>query len=310
MTWLLWRQHRMQATLSAVLLAALAGVLWPTGVRMAHLYHAAVTSCRASDSCDGLSLFRGYGAVIDLVNLTLIVPVLLGALCGAPLLGREIETGTHILAWTQSLTRRHWLTAKLTVLLAASVLVSAAVSAIVTWWSGTLNSLYGQRFDPLHFEIQGVVPVAYTLFGVSLGITAGALFRRSLPALGVTIFGYLAVRILVENYLRPQLLHPLTSLVRLDAQSSVGNGAWILRSTLVVDGRALDGTVPVPVLCTGATNRPAMDRCLSDAGFRRLTEYQPAGRWWTFQLMEGALFVLLAALLIAGCVLLMRRRDA
>jgi len=310
MTWLLWRQHRLQAMLSAVLLVALAGILWPTGVHMAHLYHAAITDCQASDSCDGLSLFRGYGAVIDLVNLTVIVPVLLGALWGAPLLGREIETGTHILAWTQSLTRRRWLTGKLTVLLAATAVVSAAVSAIVTWWSGTLNSLYSQRFDPLHFEIQGVVPVAYALFGVSLGITAGALFRRSLPALGATIFGYLAVRILVDNYLRPHLLHPITSLVRLDDRPPIGSGAWILRSTLAVNGHAVDGKLSIPAQCVGADSRPAMDRCLINAGVRMLTEYQPASRYWTFQLLEGALFVALAALLIAGCVLVMRRRDA
>lgn len=310
MTWLLWRQHRTQAMLSAVLLVALAGILWPTGVHMAQLYHAARTTCQASDSCQGLSLFHGYGAVIDLVNLTLIVPVLLGALWGAPLLGREFETGTHILAWTQSLTRRQWLTAKLTVLLAGTAVVSAAVSALVTWWSGTLNSLYSQRFDPLHFEIQGVVPVAYALFGVSLGITAGALFRRSLPALGVTIFGYVAVRILVDNYVRAHLLHPLTRLTRLDDQPAIGSGAWILRSTLVLNGHSLDGKISVPAQCVGSTSRAAMDRCLSDTGVRMLTEYQPASRYWQFQLAEGALFVALAALLIATCVLLMRRRDA
>ncbi|MGI8879343.1 MAG: hypothetical protein ACR2KJ_02300 [Jatrophihabitans sp.] len=51
------------------------------------------------------------------------------------------------------------------------------------------------RFDPLHFEIQGIVPIAYSVFAVSLGVAAGAVLRRTLPALGVTIFGYAAVRL-------------------------------------------------------------------------------------------------------------------
>jgi ABC-2 family transporter protein len=310
MTWLLWRQHRMQATLSAALFAVLAVALWASGVHMAHVYRTAITTCRSNGTCDNLALFQGDGALINLVNLTIVVPLLLGVLWAAPLISREFETGTHILAWTQSVSRRRWLYGKLAVLLIATVAWSAAVTGIVTWWSGTFNSLNGDRFDPLRFEIQGIVPIAYSLFAVGLGVAAGAVLRRSLPALGVTIFGYAAVRIAVDNYLRPHLLRPVTSIDRLDQQTAVHNGAWIIERTLLVDGHTVGGAIPAPAGCGGVASRSDMNHCLSDAGFRMLTRYQPASRYWTFQLLESTLFLVLAAALVLTCLIVMRRREA
>lgn len=309
MTWLLWRQHHRQALLSAAVLGALAILLWVTGVHMAHVYRTALTTCRADNTCDNLSLFQGYGALFNLVNLTIAAPLLLGVLWGAPLIAREIEAGTHILAWTQSITRRQWVRAKLAVLLAATAVCGAALAAVVTWWSGTLNALDGERFDPFHFETQGMVPVAYSLFAVSLGVTAGAVLRRSLPALGVTIFGYAAIRIAVDNYLRPHLLRPLSTLDPL-GQPSMPGGAWVLSRTLMLDGHAVTGSVKAPAQCVGAASRPAMDQCLSSTGLRMLTKYQPASRYWTFQLLESTLFLVLAALLILTCLIVLRRREA
>ncbi len=309
MTWLLWRQHRLQALLSAALLLALAVVLWVTGVHMAHVYRAAVATCRTDGTCGNLSLFQGYGALFALVNLTIAAPLLFGTLWGAPLIGRELETGTHIVAWTQSITRGHWVKAKLAVLLAATAVASAALTAVVTWWSGTPNALDGQRFDPAHFETQGIVPVAYSLFAVSLGVTAGAVLRRSLPALGVTIFGYAAVRIAVDNYLRPHLLHPLSRLDPL-GRPSVPDGAWVLSRNLTLNGHVVTGSVKAPAQCVGAASRPAMDQCLSGSGLRMLTSYQPASRYWTLQWLESSLFVALGALLILSCLVVMRHREA
>lgn len=309
MTWLLWRQHRMQAILAALALAAFAGTLGVTGVHMAHLYHAAMSTCRANDTCDNLSLFQGDNALFNLVNLSIAAPLLLGVLWGAPLIGREFETGTHVLAWTQSVSSRHWLHAKLVVLLVATALWSVAIAGVVTWWSGTPNSLDGRRFDPLQFEIQGVVPIAYSLFAVSLGVAAGALLRRSLPALGVTIFGYAGSRILVDSYLRPRLLRPVTDVTRLDVGHTGHSGDWIINQTLLLNGQEFSGAARAPAQCASAGTRGRMNSCLSDAGFRLLTRYQPAGRYWTFQLWESTLFLVLAAVLVLSCLIVLRRRE-
>ncbi len=56
-------------------------------------------SCGASGQ-----LFSGDGAIIDLVNFTIVIPLLFGLFWGAPLLAKEFEDGTHNLAWTQGVT--------------------------------------------------------------------------------------------------------------------------------------------------------------------------------------------------------------
>jgi ABC-2 family transporter protein len=312
MTWLLWRQHRAQAIVAAALLTIVGIILWISGVEMAHTYRSALATCRANDTCDNLVLFQGDGALIDLVNLTIVAPLLLAVFWGTGLVGREAETGTHTLAWTQSVPRRRWLNAKLVTLLVATIVWSAALSAVVTWWSGTFNSMNGNRFEPSKFEIQGVVPVAYSLFAVALGVAAGAILRRTLPAVAVTVFGYAAVRILVDNYLRPHLVRPLTTLTRLDESNGSHPGAWILSQNLFVNGHVVTGAIQAPAQCSRAAlkTRGQMNTCVSDAGFRLLTKYEPASRYWPFQWIETGIFLGLAVVLIALCVVVVRRLDA
>ena len=118
MTWLIWRQHRMQSAAASVMLAAFAILLAITGVTMANDYHNALSSCsQRGVDCSGLTLFRGDGAIIDLVNLTVAVPLLIGVFWGATSIGREYDSGTNVLAWTQSVSRRRWLAAKIATLL-------------------------------------------------------------------------------------------------------------------------------------------------------------------------------------------------
>ena len=306
MTWLLWRQHRLQAAVSWGFVAAFGVLLWITGVHMADLFRA----CQASATCTGGSLFHGYAPLENLVTLTIAAPLVLGVLWAAPLIGRELESGTHTLAWTQSVTRRHWLTSKLVVLIGGTLLWSGALAAVVTWWSGTLNSLHGNRFDGASFDTQGVLPIAYSLFAVSLGVAAGAVLRRMLPALGVTIFGFVALRLLVESYVRPLFEHPLTAVSRLDQDPTSSGGAWVISRTMTLNGHALGKVMRAPAQCAGTETRPQMDTCLSDLGYRMATKYQPGNRFWPFQFIEAGIFVALAAVLIAVCVIVVRRRDA
>ena len=45
-------------------------------------------------------------------------------------------------------------------------------------------------------------------------------------------------------------------------------------------------------------------------GWKRLVSYQPAGRFWTFQLLEAGLFCGLAVAILAAAVWLVRRAPA
>ena len=57
----------------------------------------------------------------------------------------------------------------------------------------------------------GLVPVAYALFAMALGIAAGALLRRTLPAMAVTLAGFIAVRAVIALWLRPHYMSAVTT---------------------------------------------------------------------------------------------------
>ena len=39
------------------------------------------------------------------------------------------------------------------------------------------------------------MPAGYAVFAIALGIAAGTLIRRVVPAIGITLFGFFAVRL-------------------------------------------------------------------------------------------------------------------
>jgi len=92
MTWLVWRQYRLQFCLGAALLAAFAVLIVITGVQAANQWHAAQAVCAAGHGCQ--NLFLGSHAVGFLVISTLGAPVLVGLFWGAPLVAAESEAGT------------------------------------------------------------------------------------------------------------------------------------------------------------------------------------------------------------------------
>ena len=134
MTWLVWRQHRIQFLVSAALLAAFAVLIVITGAQVANQYHAAQAACAAGQGCHtGGGLFLGSHAVGFLIISTLGAPVLAGLFFGAPLVAAEAEAGTTQFAWMQSVTRRRWVAVKVGWMLLAAAVWGGAISALVTW---------------------------------------------------------------------------------------------------------------------------------------------------------------------------------
>lgn len=307
MIWVTWRLRRNQAVFAAVGLAVLAVFLAGTGARMAGEYHQALATCGATRSCGGLAgqLFSGEGWMFRLVTgVAMIVPALFGMFWGAPLLGKEMEDGTHKLAWSQGVTRRRWLAVGIGWTLTFAATWGAVMSALVTWWFGPENALTLDRFQPSHFDSQAIVPVAYSLFAASLGIACGALFRRVIPAIATTLGVFIGARVLTDMVLRPHYLAPVTE--RFPLLRSAGGpppGAWVMSDNVVyAAGRATavtGGTVPRACHDMYLTG---LARCLTAHGWSRLAVFQPASRYWTFQGIEAAIFVVLAGALIALAV--------
>ena len=312
MNLLLWRLHRNQVLFAAAALAALTVVILVTGSVMAHDYDSALANCRATQSCAdlGSQLFRGDGMIIDLVDLTVVVPLLFGLFWGAPLLAKELEDGTHNLVWTQGVPRRRWLRSTVGWGLLAAAAWGGSIAALVSWWRYPENAL-DTRFAA--FDIQGVVPVAYAVFAVALGIAIGSVVRRVLPALALTIAVFLAVRVPIAVYLRPHFLPPLRTALSLGAPTQWPAGAWVLSQSLVgPHGEKASDLFAVPVACqpTGLEGKGLVAGCLAHHGFHMAAIYQPASRFWVFQGIEAGIFVVLAGALVALAFSWILRRDA
>ena len=308
MTWLVWRQHRAQVAWAAGLLALFGAAVAITGIHMADLYDAAVGDGGGAPRLLD-HLFDGYGAIIDTVHLTLLLPVVLGAFVAAPLIAREADLGTDALVWTQSVTRRRWLAAKLAAVVAGCVALAAAVSALVTWWSGTPNALGGDRFHGAQFDTQNLTPVAFTLFAVALGLAAGAALRRTLPAVVATVVAYVAVRMSVGVFVRPHWLAPLHRISPAGPDVQLPSGSWLVRAELLdPSGHAVRGRIEVPPACAGVMVK-SMDGCMARAGFHNLVTYHPPSHYWPMQFAESGLFVALAAGLLAFAVVRTLRTE-
>jgi hypothetical protein len=331
MTWLVWRQHRLQAAIAGALLAGLTALLVVTGLQMESQYRTALAACNARGDCSNLSqtLDLGFPAVAGIVIMTVGVPLLIGLFWGAPLAAHEFETGTSQFAWTQGVTRHRWLAVKAGWLLLTAAACGGAVSALVTWWSGPKNALYLNIFSA-GFDYMGLTPAAYAVFAVALGIAVGVVLRRTLPTLAVTLAGFIGVRLLISDYARKHYMSPVTRHFDLLGGYSPPGSFWQFDRGITSPhglvsqnfyGATVNG-VPIAALperCQrfidvsgGVTkdNLRAAGACVREAGYRGYLTYQPAGRFWIFQGIEAGIFVVLAAALIALAFWIIRRRDA
>jgi ABC-type transport system involved in multi-copper enzyme maturation permease subunit len=335
MTFLVWRQYRVQWAVALALLAAFAVVELLNGLQVAHAWHSLLTTCprdAAARSGPGDSCLQGTitGSLGDDLRLIAeLVPALFGIFWGAPLVAQEMEAGTTTFAWTQGITRARWLWVKVGWLLLAAALWGGAIAALVTWWSGPVNAQQGNAFLVNNFDTQGIVPIGYSVFAMALGIAAGALIRRTLPAIAVTIVGFAAVRLVVAEELRQHLISPITTVASLMSNWAPSGASWIISNGFAnkaghalasygnYNGPAFNGT-PVsdfPAACQRILNSSqssgnAFNVCLARAGFQQYFSYQPGYRFWPIQGIETGLYLVVAAVLLAIAWLALRRRDA
>jgi hypothetical protein len=359
--WLTWRQSRMKAASAAVVLAAFAVLLAITGPLLASLYaRSTIGTCLGSvDDCGGFAddfLQRLYGSsalsnssitgtgtyyLLDLLGIVIILvaPAVIGMFWGAPLIASEFEAGTHYLAWNQSTTRTRWLAVKLTLTGLAAMVVTEALSLMQAWWATPISlavsrgaccsPLAMNQFSPLVFAAHGITPLGYAVFAFALGVTAGVLVRRAVPAMALTLAVFAVLQVAMPLWVRPNLFPPDHTVATLSSFDSVdvpiGGGtftvipdgwgsqpeAWIL-STAAVDmaGRPVSA---VPADCmqglqTGKANHIGLLDCLTSHGIRVVVAYQPASRYWPFQWTETAIYLALALALAGYCFWRIRRR--
>jgi hypothetical protein len=355
MIWLTWRQFRLQAVTAAAALGAFAILLAATGPGLAGKYaasrinacHGAACGIAASNFLSRLAATSIYPSVYALgIGLIFIAPAIIGIFWGAPLIAREIETRTYQLAWNQSVTRTRWLAAKLATTGLAAMAVTEALSLMYGWWTdpigkaiGTLErgadlwrlsnasaSVFsGTRMTSWIFATHGITPLGYAAFAFALGTAAGALFRRALPAMAVTLAIFAAVQVVMPLWVRPHLVPPDRTVISgpsffasaglsmgtLEASIVPGHpGAWIIASGAINSAGQPVSTIPRSCLTPsiGKASSPDAGACMARQGIREAITYQPANRYWPLQWIETGIFLAVALALVGLCFWWIGRR--
>jgi hypothetical protein len=326
MTLLVWRQYRAQAAVAAVLLTAAAAIILADGFQIASHWHSILIACSGNSACAQQQAPLVNGVVSDLPYVSLLVPAVLGMLCGAPLVAHELEARTSDFAWTQSVTRTRWLTVKAGWLLLAATACGGAIAALITWWSGPVNASQADAFQSPHFDTQGIVPIGYAVFAMALGIAAGTVARRTLPAIAVTLGGFIALRLVISDSVRPHYMTAITTYYNVTGSFTPPEAAWVLsQGAISKTGQVVQtgwGELypALPASCQkllpnspaakGGVSMNAVFSCMHANGWRGFATYQPASRYWPFQGIETGIYLLLAMALIAITLFIVRRRDA
>jgi hypothetical protein len=256
----------------------------------------------------------------------------IGVFWGAPLVARELETGTHRLVWNQSVTRTRWLATKLGIAGLSAVVVAGLASLVIGWWASPIDAAsaatsgenFLPRIDPVTFAARGIVPMGYAAFAFALGVAAGILLRRTVVAMAVTLVLFTLVQIAVPSLVRPYVIPPVEDIVTISPANiqqirgdgsgrvlefgvTTPKGVWLLGNQTLDPAGDVVNPLPADVAMCGS-NRAAgempdprvMKACLSKLdtlGYKQLVTYQPGSRFWALQWLELGIFLVLAGLL-------------
>jgi hypothetical protein len=330
MIWFTWRQFRTQIWITVAALALVGVALVITGIAIADAY-AAVAAC-AGDCSAVIDIFLRRVASEPTVTvyglgkmLLYAVPAVIGIFWGGPLIARELETGTHRLAWNQSVTRTRWLATKLAMIGGATVAAVGLLSWAVTTWASHIDQVTGDRIMPEVFGARGLVPVGYAAFAFILGVTAGMLIRRSVPAMATTLAVYAAAAAAMSTWIRAHLVPASHATPALDLSALATFGTddldhsvfilgqepdrvWVLSNqTVTPSGTVFTGPAD-PQVCGPDAQPRVCDEWLGSLRLRQDLTFHPDSHFWPLQLVETGILLAVAALLTWFCFWWVRRR--
>lgn len=209
MTWVAWRQHRLEMAVTLVILAAMAAYLVPTGLsKFASFEDSGLKACLDASATDCSDLrwtfVTSYDALINIVGWFNFVPGIVGLLLATPVVN-EFDRRTYRLAWTQSVTRESWLLIKIGLATLGVVVFAALFTLLMTWWHEPLDLAqprYERDFSP-SFNFAGMMPFAHTFWALSITLAIGALSRRMIVTVPAALIVFVATRLPLEILMRP-----------------------------------------------------------------------------------------------------------
>ena len=323
LAWVAWRRNRATVLGLLGLVAALATYLVITGLRM-HAAYDDLGSCVppiTSDACRirWTSFVNSHGSRDLMGPLLVVLPGIVGAVVGAPLIGRELESGVFRYSWTQGAGRMRWAVAVIIPVVIVSTVLMGALGLLIAWHNEPMiHAGATQRLDTSTFPTTGLAVIGWTLLGLSAGVLAGMLWRRVVPAVATSFAAWFGLAYLA-SVLRPHLLTPLTIKGEVPSGGLELTEQWMHDGTSVSLSEVSHVLEKIGVTMTedgiaahadrGSPAPPDPIAYLSEHGYTLIHTYQPDSRYWTFQWIEAGWLVLVSVALLALTFWLVRRRS-
>jgi hypothetical protein len=321
--WLTWRQHRWTIIGALIIAAVLTGWMAYLVADLTALYHQCHDTFCPPGSPQDATLHAPYGPIVMASYPLMVVryaPLLIGVFIGAPLLSREHEQRTLLLAWSQDVSPVRWLWTKLALLGGFVAALAAVVSTESDHLAHVLSTVgHESMFADWLFLDSGLLPLAVGVCWFAVGVALGAAIRRTLPAALGVIVGFVALMLgVLWRY--PALMAPLSAYTHFDEPNT-----GLLRNALIVKGGFLDGPgLPTNLfdssgheldytalqrICPDTSDPNASFACLVRNHLQTHTLYQPASRIPVFHLILASGYLGLAVIALAAVWLIVRRTN-
>ncbi|MEU9338742.1 transporter [Streptomyces sp. NPDC048290] len=314
--WLAWRQARVPVAVGAAVLLVAAAVAAYSRAGMlddlatGRFDHCGTGPLHCSRPGDGLPLLLDIAPLQYLGLLNIALPVLIGVFWGAPLLGRDLELGTHRMVLSQGISRVQWFAARFGLAAVCAVAGSGLLATVFSWWrEPAADRSYGLFwYETTALSGSGPRVVAAALFGLAVGTFLGLLTRRVLAAMGLTLLATGLTVILLELAHKTRALVPPRSYLSEGIAPKPPMGDKWSTGTyglITADGRR-DSVLNCPYV-----SGPELRQCMTGKGYvSRYYEANPPADYWAFQWLDTGVLAVAALLLTLATLLLLRRRTS
>jgi ABC-type transport system involved in multi-copper enzyme maturation permease subunit len=315
MTRVTWLQHRSSIITAAVLFAGYALAIIESGLESHSTNSLATQTTR-------LSL---------LTIALLVLPVLAGMFIGAPLLARELESGSFRFAWTQGIGRTRWVLAKMVLLLGAGAAAAGILGFLTDWYGAPFEAAgLASRWQGGQFNTTLLTLPAWTLCSLAAGTFAGVLIGRVVAAMAATAASVGGLIVLDFMRLHDWFLGIAAGVTR-GSPSGTGLGAlntfaepggipgppgsWLVNGWYTgSNGQRLSSAAANSLVnkllasrSTVALSNPARWLALHHGAY--WISYQAADRFWVFQGAEAGILLAITAAFVIGTIRLVGCRG-
>ena len=272
-----------------------------------------------------------------LISLRLF-PLIIGAFVGAPLVAREMESGTYRFAWTQGVGRIRLFLVTLAMLAVVVTPVAVALGFLLGGWYvhpfAVINPGVASHWQAGLFTTTWWMTPVWTLFALTLGALVGAVIKRTVAAMAATMAIVGGVLAAVALFL-PRILDigsvassrtllngfdPIGVINAVGGEGQGPTGSFLVRGWFTgPGGRTLSTHAANKVrehvsglleISKGTNDPGAAKRWLTLHHYTYWIAYQPADHFWILQAAVGLILLAVAALCVLASVRSIRRNRS